>query len=269
MKTLRVAIAQFNSRLGDLAGNMAEVARLSREAAQQGARLILFPEGCLTGNALKDARQQAVLPMEAQAFQPLRAIADERNITICAGFATPYNDKFNIVHAILQPGEKPLFQRKAWRAPTEPTFLDPWPDPERMSFVLDGVHLAVAICSEYGAPKVEAALAKVKPAVILQPSAGSLTEEQAWKDNTKPTAAATAFSQEWRAVVERAVEDIQRRRVAKLGANPIGFDGETWWPGNSFAIDATGKILIWLEGENRPSRMKAAVGVAELTITES
>ncbi|MBI2440048.1 MAG: carbon-nitrogen hydrolase family protein [Lentisphaerae bacterium] len=269
MKTLRIAIAQFNSRLGDLSGNTAEVTRLSREASQQGARLILFPEGCLTGNAHKDARRQAVLPVEAQVFQPLRAVADEQNITICAGFATPYNDKFNIVHAILQPGAKPLFQRKAWRDQNEPVFLEPWSDPARVPFVVDGVRLAVAICSEYGAQKIEAALAKVKPAVILQPSAGSLTEDQVWKDNTKPTAAATAFGQEYQGVVQRAVKDVQRRRVAKLGANPIGFDGETWWPGNSFAIDATGKVLIWLEGENRPSRMKAAVGVAELTIAES
>lgn len=266
MKTLRVAVAQFTSRLGDTSGNMAEVARLSREAARQGARLILFPEGCLTGNAIEDTGEQAVLPLEAEAFLPLRQIADQQLITICAGFATPYKDKFNLVQAILQPGQNVLFQRKAWRAPSEPVFLEPWPDPQRVPLVVEDIRLAITICSEYGAPPIEEALAQVKPAVLLQPSAGRLLEEQVWKDGAKPSAAAAAFSKEYRAVLQRATQDARKRQVAKLVANPIGFDGATWWPGNSFVIDAAGKTLAWLEGENRPAQMKAAVGVADLTI---
>jgi NAD+ synthase (glutamine-hydrolysing) len=51
---LRVALAQLDVSVGDLAGNAAAVAEWTRHAADQGAHLVLFPEMALTGYPAED-----------------------------------------------------------------------------------------------------------------------------------------------------------------------------------------------------------------------
>jgi NAD+ synthase (glutamine-hydrolysing) len=54
MPTLRLALAQVDPTVGDLAGNAALVRRWSRQAADDGAHLIAFPEMMLTGYPVED-----------------------------------------------------------------------------------------------------------------------------------------------------------------------------------------------------------------------
>ena len=54
MPTLRIALAQVNSTVGDIAGNAAAIRRWSRAAAEAGAQLIAFPEMMLTGYPIED-----------------------------------------------------------------------------------------------------------------------------------------------------------------------------------------------------------------------
>ncbi|WP_435178563.1 NAD+ synthase [Actinacidiphila sp. bgisy145] len=54
MPQLRLALNQIDSRVGDIAGNRAEVVRRVRYAAEQGAHLVAFPEMMLTGYPVED-----------------------------------------------------------------------------------------------------------------------------------------------------------------------------------------------------------------------
>ncbi|MEJ3747322.1 NAD+ synthase [Actinomycetes bacterium KLBMP 9797] len=54
MRTLRIALAQVNSTVGDLDGNAATVRRVSRAAADAGAQLVAFPEQMITGYPVED-----------------------------------------------------------------------------------------------------------------------------------------------------------------------------------------------------------------------
>ncbi|GGN29358.1 NAD+ synthase (glutamine-hydrolyzing) [Actinoplanes campanulatus] len=54
MPTLRIALAQVNSTVGDISGNAAAVRRWTREAAGAGAHLVAFPEMMLTGYPIED-----------------------------------------------------------------------------------------------------------------------------------------------------------------------------------------------------------------------
>jgi len=51
---LRIALAQVNSTVGDLAGNAATVVEWTRRAADAGADLVVFPEMMLTGYPVED-----------------------------------------------------------------------------------------------------------------------------------------------------------------------------------------------------------------------
>ena len=54
MPTLRLALAQVNPTVGDLAGNADRVRRWTRTAADGGAQLVAFPEMMLTGYPVED-----------------------------------------------------------------------------------------------------------------------------------------------------------------------------------------------------------------------
>ncbi|PWW65263.1 NAD+ synthase [Actinokineospora spheciospongiae] len=54
MPQLRIALAQVNPTVGDLAGNSATVVEWTRKAAEAGAHLVVFPEMVLTGYPVED-----------------------------------------------------------------------------------------------------------------------------------------------------------------------------------------------------------------------
>jgi NAD+ synthase len=54
MKNITLALAQMNPTVGDLAGNAARMQQFARDAAAQGADLVLYPEMCLTGYPPED-----------------------------------------------------------------------------------------------------------------------------------------------------------------------------------------------------------------------
>src|SRR6516165_9061022 len=51
---LRIALAQVNSTVGDLAGNSQAIVEWTRRAARRGAGLAVFPEMMLTGYPVED-----------------------------------------------------------------------------------------------------------------------------------------------------------------------------------------------------------------------
>lgn len=53
-QSFKLALAQMNPMVGDLAGNAARMCQMATEAAEQGADLVLFPEMSLTGYPPED-----------------------------------------------------------------------------------------------------------------------------------------------------------------------------------------------------------------------
>jgi len=56
---MRIALAQVNATVGDLAGNADLIVEWTRRAADQGARLVVFPEMMLTGYPVEDLALRA------------------------------------------------------------------------------------------------------------------------------------------------------------------------------------------------------------------
>ena len=51
---MRIALGQINTTVGDIAGNVALIARLAHTAAARGAELAVFPELSITGYPPRD-----------------------------------------------------------------------------------------------------------------------------------------------------------------------------------------------------------------------
>ena len=82
---LRIALAQVNVTVGDLAGNAEIVVEWTRRAAARGARLVVFPEMALTGYPVEDLALRASF-VEAS-IATLRDVAERLHVEGLGGVA--------------------------------------------------------------------------------------------------------------------------------------------------------------------------------------
>jgi len=104
---MKIAIAQLNPIIGDLANNAVQILEAVQQAAHQGARLVLTPELSLCGYPPRD------LLLRSGFVQAMRATLDDlaaqipAQVAVLVGFVEPNP-------AARDRGEKPLFNSIAW-----------------------------------------------------------------------------------------------------------------------------------------------------------
>jgi len=104
---LKVALAQINATVGDLAGNAAKIIAAAREAHAQGARLVLTPELALCGYPpedllLRPAFMQACADTLAECAQ---ALADLPGLFVVVGHPHQFGERGDVrskSHAVQQ-----------------------------------------------------------------------------------------------------------------------------------------------------------------------
>jgi predicted amidohydrolase len=103
---LNLALAQINTKLGNLQANLEKHLFLAKQALQDGADLLVFPELSLTGYVLQDLVPMVSCKPESDdpIFQHL--LEASRNIDLLAGFVDEDSrHRFYIASAYLSRGE--------------------------------------------------------------------------------------------------------------------------------------------------------------------
>ncbi|MDW7755994.1 MAG: nitrilase-related carbon-nitrogen hydrolase, partial [Brevefilum sp.] len=106
MMKIKIALAQFNTKLGDVKANLGKHLDLIDTAHQQGSDLIIFPELSLTGYALQDlAVDTAIRPhQDDPVFNEL--LAASQNLDLMVGFVhEDRRHRFYIASAYLSGGK--------------------------------------------------------------------------------------------------------------------------------------------------------------------
>jgi NAD+ synthase (glutamine-hydrolysing) len=111
---MNLALAQINTKLGDVNANLEKHLTLAKEAAQSGADLLIFPELSLTGYVLQDIAADVARPASQAdpVFKPL--LEASHSLDLLVGFVevdTRY--RFYISAAYLSGGEIVHVHRKA------------------------------------------------------------------------------------------------------------------------------------------------------------
>lgn len=110
---MNLALAQINTKLGDVNANLEKHLALAKEAAASGADLLIFPELSLTGYVLQDIAADVARPA-SEADSVFRPLLDaSRTLDLLVGFVemdTRY--RFFISAAYLSAGEIVHVHRK-------------------------------------------------------------------------------------------------------------------------------------------------------------
>ncbi|MEO7003129.1 MAG: NAD+ synthase [Ktedonobacterales bacterium] len=154
-RRLRIALAQINVTVGDLAGNVARMLAAARQAHDEGATLVAFPELALTGYPPEDLllKPGFVADNLAALDHLTRETANLSGLTLVVGFVDRVVDIYNAA-AVLREGRRYGVYHKQY-LPNYGVF-----DEDRYFsagtrtplFIIDGVTVGVSICEDAWRP---------------------------------------------------------------------------------------------------------------------
>jgi len=227
---LRIALAQLNPVMGDIAGNLAR-ARAAR-AEVPDADLILFPELFITGYPPEDLVLKPALQADARAAIEALARDTVSGPAVLIGAPWVEEDRLYNAFLLLDEGRVANHTFKVdlpnYGVFDEKRVFAPGPVPTPMK--VRGLHLGVPVCEDIWTAGVCAALAQGGAEILVVPNGSPF---EAGKED-----------------VRRTLADA---RVAETGLpliylNQLGGQDELVFDGASFVMNAGGEIALALPG---------------------
>jgi predicted amidohydrolase len=115
MTVLKLALAQINTRLGDVPANLEKHLDYIQQARAQGAGLVVFPELSMSGYVLQDLASQVALRLDDDEPALLKIRAASRGIDIVVGFPErDRRERLFISAAYFSEGELVHVHRKVY-----------------------------------------------------------------------------------------------------------------------------------------------------------
>lgn len=224
---LRVAAAQLDLVVGDLAGNAERILAAYAEAAAEDCDLVAFPELAVTGYPPEDLLLRPAFVAEAR--RRLDEIASATGTTVAVvGFPEVDGACFNAA-AVLAHGRIQGVYRKHllpnYAVFDEERYFEPWPADGPL-FTVGGVPVAVTVCEDAWSPTGP---------VVTQAQAGAALIVNV---NASPYSAGR--------LAEREAMLADRARAAGVPicyVNLVGGQDELVFDGASLVVDATGTVV--------------------------
>jgi NAD+ synthase (glutamine-hydrolysing) len=223
---LRIALAQIDTTVGDIAGNVAKAQENIARARHQDAELVLFPELTVTGYPPEDLLLKEHFLADARRAVD-RLAAETQGIVAVVGFPERAEDVYNAA-AVLADGEVRGIYRKSY-LPNYGVFDEEryFQSGSRGGLVdLGGVLVGITICEdiwEPGPPLSDEALAGATVIVNLSAS---------------PYHAGKGVERE-RMIVQRARDSL----AAVAFCNLVGGQDELVFDGHSVVVDHDGSVI--------------------------
>ena len=227
MARLRVAAAQINTVVGDLAGNSERILAAIKAAEEAGVDLVALPELAITGYPPEDLLLRPAFVAEAQ--RALEKVAARTGRTVAViGFPLAERDLYNAAAVCAGGSVRGLYRK--WLLPNygvfdEARYFTPSEDPSSL-FVINGVRVAVSICEDIWSPTGP---------IAAQAAGGA---ELAVNINASPYYAGRLTERE-PMVATRAAD----HSVPILYVNLIGGQDELVFDGGSAVYDESGHVL--------------------------
>ena len=251
---IKIALAQFNTKLGEVQANLATHLELIAEAKQQGADLIIFPELSLTGYVLQDlAVTTAIQPDQNDpVFNTL--LDASQGIDLMVGFVhEDRRHRFYIASAYLAEGKIVHIHNKVY-LPTYGMFDEgrffAWGDSARAFDTRFG-RMGMLICEDFWHASL--------PYLLWLDGADILLFQSA-SPGRGLTADPRLSSSAWVEHTNRAYAGLFTVFVAH--ANRVGYeDGLNFW-GGSTIFDPNGDLVV------RAPDFESSLTVAEIDLNQ-
>jgi NAD+ synthase (glutamine-hydrolysing) len=153
MPRLRLAAAQLNLTVGDLAGNAARILEVYERAEHEGCDLVAFPELALTGYPPEDLLlRPAFVEQSMEALEKLAAHTGR--CAAIVGYPEPDRDLYNSAAVCAQGRVLGTYRKHLlpnYSVFDEERYFEPWKDDGPL-FRIGGVRVAISICEDAWSP---------------------------------------------------------------------------------------------------------------------
>ena len=228
MRQLRVALAQMNPAVGDLAGNVRAILDRLEEAERLGAHLVAFPELAITGYPPEDlVMRRAFLRDNLRALEQVREATRGKRVTAVVGFVDLERDAYNAA-AVLHDGDRSGVYHKHY-LPNYGVFDEARyfrAGQESPVYEIGGVGVGVSICEDIWYPSGPAHVQALAGAEVILNLNGSPFH-------------AGKFRQREQMLATRAADN----RVIVCYLNMVGGQDTLVFDGGSMVYDAEGEPL--------------------------
>jgi len=227
---LRIALAQLNPTVGDLAGNVAKLKAARERARAEGADLIVFPELFITGYPPEDLVLKPAFQRAARAAVEKLAAELGPGPAVLTGTIWPEAGKIYNAAALLDAGAVQAVRYKVdlpnYGVFDEKRVFDAGPLPGPISF--KGVRLGVPICEDMWKDEVTECLAETGAEILIVPNGSPFD----WK---KPDVRLNV-----------AVARVAETGLPLVYVNQVGGQDELVFDGASFVLNADHSLAAQL-----------------------
>ncbi len=225
---MRIALAQFNPVVGDIAGNTARIQELALAAREQGADLLLTPELALTGYPPEDL---LLRPAFYQAVrQGLDTLLEIDGITLVIGHPVQFGEERFNAATVFRDGHQ-LGQYHKMRLPNESVFDEVryfTPGVAPLVFECAGKQVGLLICEDIWSSEPAAEVAEAGAEILLVLNASPFHRNKL---------AVRQQQVQWRC---------EETGLPVVYLNAVGGQDELVFDGASFACNAEGETVAQL-----------------------
>ena len=239
---MRIALAQINTTVGDLSGNVELIIRAARAAAEGGAQIVAFPELSVTGYPPRDlVEKPTFVERSEEALEWLARETADLDLAIVAGYVGRSNSSLGkqaTNSAAVLRGGQVIFRQTKMLLPTYDVFDEARyfvPAEAQTLLVLDGRRIALTICEDAWNDKQywDRPLYRRDPVQELS-AAGS---EFLISINASP------YHMGKRGLrAEVFATTARRHRIPVIYVNQVGGNDQLVFDGTSFAMNADGSL---------------------------
>jgi len=201
--SLRIAMAQFDFPVGDVAGNRARIARMIAEARDEyAADIVLFPELALCGYPPEDLLYRPAFLRDCESALSEIA-ADVRGIVAIVGWPQAAGSVvYNAASVLRDSGIEQTYRKRElpnYAVFDERRYFDVDPDRDDCVFDVKGTQVGVVICEDlWFAEPVASTVAKGAQLLLVPNASPFERDKHAQRDNllaqrTRETGAAIAY----------------------------------------------------------------------------
>ena len=226
----KIALAQINPLLGDLAGNAQLILEASAEAFKQGAKLVLTPELSLTGYPPEDLllRPAFIEAAQQQLDKLMVELASFPGLTIIVGHPKKTSVGLQNFASVLRDG-KVIAGYAKQELPNHEVFDEVRyfvPGKQACVFECDGIQYGLILCEDawHAGPAKQAHSAGAQ--VLLVPNASPYhLKKEALR-------------------IEVLRQHIALTKMPLIYVNAVGGQDELVFDGGSFALDSQGELVM-------------------------